>query len=202
MKFGKLLLAIVGATVLLGALSSVASARNFSISPGQEFIVLFRRLNFGGGIGGTVECEVLLSGTLHARTIAKEINSLIGYITSSTVLRCIRGSATVTQASLPWHRRYCGFTGILPNITTTTECITGAEYVIREPFGATCTVRRETSVSRGINTITAGVVTRTESTGSSRCTASGFEFNGTLSGSETNILTRLREGVRITVTLI
>jgi len=195
MKLSKLLLTIVAATVLLGGLNTSASARNFSGSE-QRNTGLWTRLDFSGGFG-TVECEVKLSGSLHTRTATKTVNSLIGYITEGTVLRCSRGSATINQASLPWHRRYRSFTGTLPNITGQSETITGAEWSAREPtFGITCTVPRATSSVIGTYTISGGTVTRADVSGSSPCGS----FTGSLAGSTTNVTNGA--GARITVTLI
>jgi len=195
MKICKLLLAVVGATVLLGALGSSASARNFN-AEGLTWQTLWTRMNFAGGFG-TVECEVKLSGSLHTRTATKTVNSLIGYITEGTVLRCSRGSATINQASFPWHRRYRGFTGTLPNITGLSETITGAEWQVREPtFGITCTVRRENSSMIRTYTLSSGTITRAEVSGESPCGS----FAGTLEGSTTNVTNGA--SARITVTLI
>ena len=197
MKLGKLLLAAVAAAVLTGAFVSSPSARNFSISE-QRNTVLWRSLVFTGGFG-EVACEVKVSGSFHGRTSAKTINSLSGYITEATVLRCRIGGATVSQASLPWHRRFRGFTGVLPNITGTSETITGAEWSIREPvFGIGCTVRRTESGSLiGTYTVSSGTVTRVETRSEgTRCEG----IAGTHTGTETNVTTP--GGARITVTLI
>jgi hypothetical protein len=194
MKFSKLLLIVVGAAVLLGALVSSASARNLSVSS-QTNTVLWRRMDFGGGFG-TVECEVKVSGSFHSRSIAKVV-TLVGYITEGTILRCARGGATVNQASLPWHRRYRSFAGTLPNITGASETITGVEFTIREPtFGITCTVARATSSTIGTATVSSGTITRADVSGTSRCGS----FEGTLSGSETNATNGA--GARVTLTLI
>jgi hypothetical protein len=196
MKVSKLLLVVVGAAVLLGAFVSSASARNLSTSS-QSNTVLWRSLRFSGGFG-TIECEVKVSGSFHSRTITKTVNSLVGYITEGAALRCASGGVTINQASLPWHRRYKAFTGTLPNITGETETITGIEWTVREPtFGITCTVRRETTSLIGTFTLSSGTVTRADVSGSTRC----GEFEGTLSGGETNALDRTG-GVRLTVTLI
>jgi len=194
MKLGKLLLVAVSAAVLMGALLvSTASARNRSISS-QTWTSLWRRMDFAGG-PGTIECEVKLSGSFHSRTITKTVNSLIGYITEGTVLRCIRGSMTINQASLPWHLRYRAFGGTLPNITSYSDTLTGAELRLREPlFGATCTVSNATWVR--ILVLSASVVSRTSQSGTNSC--SGLTV--TLSGEETNITNGA--GSRLTVTLI
>jgi len=195
MKLSKLLLTVVSATVLLGAFVTSASARNFSASE-QRNTALWTRLEYSGGFG-TVECEVKLSGSLHTRTATKTVNSLIGYVTEGTILRCARGSATINQASFPWHRRYRGFTGTLPNITSQSETITGAEWTIREPtFGITCTVSRANSSVIGTYTISGGTITRADVSGESPCGS----FTGRLAGSTTNVTAA--GGARITVTLI
>jgi len=197
MKLGKLLLTVVGATVLLGALVSSASARNFSLSE-QSGTALWRSLRFAGGFE-TIECEVRISGSFHTRTMTKTVGSLVGYVTEGTILRCSRGSATINRGSLPWHIRYRSFTGTLPNITGVSATTTGVEYTIREPiFGVTCTVRRETSSTIGSFTISGGTITRSDTSGSSPCGS----FTGTLSGGETNVTTTLTGTTRITITLI
>jgi len=195
MKLGKLLLVAVGASALLGALVSSASARSLEVSS-QTTTALWTALRFAGGFG-TIECEIRVSGSFHGRTSAKAVNSLSGYITEAVVLRCRTGGATINQASFPWHRRFRGFTGTLPNITGTSDTITGAEWSIREPvFGVTCTVRRESSSVIGTYTISSGTVTRAEVSGTSPCSG----FSGTLSGSTTNVTEG--RGARITVRLI
>ncbi len=195
MRLSKLLLVVVGATVLLGVLVSSASARNLSTSA-QSSTVLWRTLRFTGGFG-TVECELKASGSFHSRTIAKVV-ALVGYITEASVLRCSRGGATINQASLPWHRRYKGFTGSLPNITGESETISGVEWTIREPsFGVTCTVGSAGTSLIGNFVLSSGTVTRADVSGTNTC--GGVE--GTVSGGETNALDRAG-GARLTITLI
>jgi hypothetical protein len=179
MKLGKLLLAVVGATVLLGTLVASASARNLELS--QTNTALWSRMDFRG-IFGTVECEVRFTGSFHSRTMTKTVNSLIGYITEATVLRCSRGGMTIRQESLLWHRRYRSFIGTLPNITGLTETVTGAEWQI-ELFGFPCTVRRETSSMIRTYSVVSGTVTTGEVSGTSSCSGS----NATLSGATTNV---------------
>jgi hypothetical protein len=195
MKLSKLIVTIVGATVLLGALVSSASARSFSLSS-QAKTILWRRMDFISA-AGNVECEVNLSGSFHTRTFTKTVNSLIGYLTEGAVLRCANGGATLNQSSLPWHLRYRGFTGTLPNMNSQSATVTGAEWTIRSGI-VTCTVRRETSSTTITYTIGAGgVITRADISGT--CSCSGF--NTTISGGETNVLERIG-GARITVRLI
>ena len=196
MKLSKLLLAVVGATMLLGALVSTGSARNLSFSS-QSFRATWTRWDFFGSFG-TQECEIVVRGSFHTRSIAKVVGTLIGYITEANINRCFWGSATLNRGSLPWHRRYRSFVGTLPNITGFAETITGAEWTIREPtFGITCTVRRESSSTIATYTLAAGgVVTRADISGRSPCGS----FTGSLSGSTTAVDNNA--GTRITVTLI
>jgi predicted RNase H-like HicB family nuclease len=195
MKVSKLLLAVVGAAVLLAALVASASARSLE-SSSQTSTVLWRRTSFAVSGETLAECEIKLSGSLHARTFAKTVGSLIGYITESVVLRCARGGMTINQASLPWHRRYRAFAGTLPNILTQSETISGAEWAIREAFGLTCTVRRESSELIRTYTLSSGTVTGAEVTGHGLC----LGLEGALSGSETNVTNG--SGARLTLRLI
>jgi hypothetical protein len=193
MKLGKLLLAVMGATVLLGALVASASARNLEGT--QSNSATWARMDFRG-IFGTFECEVKLSGSFHERTSAKSVGSLLGYITEATVVRrCTRGSMTIRQESLPWHRRYRSFIGTLPNITGLAETVTGAEWRI-ENFGFNCTVGRESSSMIHTYIVSSGRITSVEVSGTSSCSGS----SQTLSGSTTNVTNG--SGGSVTVRLI
>jgi len=199
MKLSKLLLAVVGATVLLGALVSSASARNLRVSS-RSNRASWTRMDFAGGFG-TIECEVVLEGTYHETTSVKSVGSLLGYITAANVTRCARGSATVNRESLPWHRRYSAFTGRLPLITGLVETVIGAEFRLRDPAtNVTCNVRRETSSTIGTYTLSAGAVSRADVSGTSVCRGNFIQIEGELSGGTTNVDDRA--GNRITVTLI
>jgi hypothetical protein len=137
MKTCKLLLAAAGATVLLGTLVSSAAARNFSIS-NQNIRASFSSVVFSGF--GNTRCHLTLEGSLHSRTMPKVSGSLIGYITSAVLGPCATGTATISRERLPWHVRYHGFIGALPNITSLITHVIGASFRIREPFGITCHV--------------------------------------------------------------
>jgi len=194
MKFSKPLLAIVGATVLLGALVTSASAAHLELSS-QTNKITWTRWNFRGGFG-TISCEIALSGSFHSRTIAKTVQ-LLGYITAATFTRCSSGGVTVNQASLPWHREYRSFAGTLPNITGIEERVTGAEWTMREPsFGVTCTVRREQSSTILTYALSSGVVTLAAVSGISPCGS----FSGTIEGSTERV--ENGSGARVTIRLI
>src|SRR5215216_7887633 len=121
---------------MLAAFVGTANARSLSTSS-QTFRAGFDRLDFISAF--SLECPATLEGSLHSRTIAKVAGNLIGYITRAVLGRCIRGSATILTASLPWHVRYVGFEGTLPAIGRLLTNVSGSQFQIREPtFGITC----------------------------------------------------------------
>jgi hypothetical protein len=198
MKLGKLLLAAVGATVLLGALVTSASARNLRFSSVDKR-ASWTRMDFTGGFG-TIECEVVLEATFHVTTTIKSIGLLLGYATSGNINRCARGGATINRGSLPWHIRYAGFTGRLPLIGTITENIIGAEFRMRDPgTGVTCNVVAGTSTTVATYTLSAGTIARADVSGASVCRGI-VEIEGELRGGTTNVDNRA--GSRVTITLI
>ncbi|MFL5817252.1 MAG: hypothetical protein ACJ76L_06580 [Conexibacter sp.] len=194
MKLGKMMVAVVGATVLLASVVGMASARNLSTSS-QGLRASFARLDFVGGFG-TAECEVVVEGSFHSRTIVKSVGTLSGFITAANITRCIRGGATVLRETLPWHIRYAGFAGTLPNITSITATISGIAFRIREPaFGVTCLA----------TTSGASIVFHREASGATTSVTAGATnscsgVNGTLNGNTTAVDNG--SGARITVTLI
>jgi hypothetical protein len=139
MKGCKLLLAAVGATVLLGALVSGASARNLSVS-NQNIRASFSSVRFSGGFGNT-QCHLTIEGSFHSRTMAKTAGTLMGYVTSAILGPCVSGTATVSRETLPWHVRFSGFNGNLPNITSLINHVVGVSWRIREAGGITCHFR-------------------------------------------------------------
>jgi len=110
----KLILAGLGATLLMAFAIGAASARNLSIS-NQQIRGTFSDLEFRSPFGRN-DCRVTLEGSLHARTIAKSPNALLGYVTRVIAGQCTLGTTVLTE-TLPWHVRYVGFSGRLPDIT-------------------------------------------------------------------------------------
>jgi hypothetical protein len=141
MKPFKLLVAAAGATVLLSALVSSASARNFSIS-NHSIRSSWREVIFNGLFGET-NCQVTLEGSLHSSTMAKVIGTLMGYITSAILGPCSVGTATIHRESLPWHVKYSGFEPRLPEIRSLIVHVLGVRFSVREPGGITCTATSE-----------------------------------------------------------
>jgi hypothetical protein len=139
MRRRRLLLAIIGATVLLGGLTGSASARSLSFSS-QTMRATFSTVSFEGPFG-TTNCAVTLESSMHTRTIPKLSGWLLGYITRADLGPCSTGTATILRETLPWHMRYESFAGTLPNITSIRAQVVGVSFRVREPNTITCLVR-------------------------------------------------------------
>jgi len=195
MKLGKLLIAVVAATVVLGALAGPASARNISISSVFKRAI-WSRIDFAGGFG-TVECELVLELTWHSRTFPKVVGTLLGYVTAGTITRCARGGATINRETLPWHDRYASFGGTLPNILFFIKTLSGLSWRVREPtFGVTCQVTGASANVSYARTTATGAVASASVSGTAPCSG----ISGTLSGTTTNVDDRA--GNRLTILLI
>jgi hypothetical protein len=200
-KFGRTLAALVGATAVLAALTSAAAARSLSTS-NQQLRATFARVEMGGE-AGIARCALTLEGSFHERTTAKVAERLVGYVTRATLGACETGSATVLTETLPWHVRYRGFTGTLPNITSIEAKIVGAAVRAREPLGFTCLIRStetEPTTAR-FTRESLGALTSATIAGE---IASGIECSGArglVIGTSTT-LTVLNSTSRITISLI
>jgi len=142
MKLYKVILASIGVTMLLGALVSSASARNFEVS-NQRTRGIFTNVEFHLP-GATTRCALTLEGSMHNRTMAKVAGSLIGYVTRADLGACTAGTATILTTTLPWHVRYSGFQGTLPEINSVITHIIGASWRVREAEGIACLSRSST----------------------------------------------------------
>ena len=139
MKLWKLLLASVGATVLLGALVSTASAGRFEVS-NQRIRAIFRAVEFHLP-ESTTRCELTIEGSLHSRTTVKRLGTLLGYITRADLGACAAGTATIQQLTLPWHVRYSGFSGTLPEISSIITHVIFVGFRVGESGGTACLAR-------------------------------------------------------------
>lgn len=183
MKLCKVLIAVASTMIVLGTLAGFGSARQLSFSE-TRLTATFARASFSGGFG-TVRCNLTLASSLHSRTIPKILESLIGYITEASVGACEAGSATILRETLPWHQRYTGFEGTLPNFRGFGTKIIGAGFRIQEPeFTFECLVTTTTSnpITQTRNFI-AGALTSIGLGGSIACWFS----TGTLGGSSNSI---------------
>lgn len=200
MRACKLLIAVVSASLLMGALVSAASARSISTSS-QTVRATFRELRFEGAFG-TVNCQLTVEGSMHTRTIAKVANALTGYITSATLGTCASSTASILRETLPWHVQYSSFTGTLPNILSVTHNFIGVAFRIRETFGVTC-LARSTAANpiRGTLRISAGVIVGARVGGTVPTGPECFSTSGTFSSDEGRV-TVLNSATAITIRLI
>ena len=197
-------LTILGATVILCAQIGAASARNLSLS-NQTFRSTFREMRFIGS-GRTLTCAMTLEGSFHARTVAKVLNTLMGFITRAAFneASCLNATFRVRTETLPWHVRYLGFTGTLPNFR---EVLVNFERfgfdVTAEFVGFSVTCSYRTTPVRGSFTREAGgALTESRIAGSGLVPDQGFPCGeGALEARSTS-LTVLNSTTRITVTLI
>jgi hypothetical protein len=201
----KLILAGLAAALMMAFAANSASARNFSISHGELFTASWRALRFQASGATAGECDVTLEGSFHYRTALKVRESLLGYITHAIVNNCVGGgSATVLTTNLPWHIRYQGFEGTLPNITGIRLRLLLAEFNFKDRiFGATCTTRTTlTNPVEGVARLSVGTERRlvtgltADPVARIACGVLNGAFEGTaavreLPGGNTNILVRL-----------
>ncbi len=211
---GRLLLASLAATLLLGLAVGSASATRLAVSnQGIRVVFLLTEANGGGpfemsnNVGlPTVRCALTLEGTLHSRTITKTSGLLIGYITRAAFdgTHCLGGSATVDSTSLPWHVRYQSFTGVLPAITAVTVQIIGFKYSFTPTGGPTCNTRSTAAQPFTFRFGVGGGELREVTGGGSIALEGGglCAFGTATFGGNTKLVTLLGAVTRITITLV
>jgi len=210
-KFSRVILGLLGAIILLVALSGLASARNLS-SSSQTIRATWRTMEFREPLGAIVQCEVTLEGSLHSRTIAKGSYNLIGNITRAELVEgnCVGGTATIRRESLPWNVRYQAFEGTLPRIVKLITLIAGASFRVRGRFGTCEFTTRENLTEHGKGTFfretATGALTSVEVGGeinsNDNCGPFGERIRGTLRSASNSLSVLGNEATRITVTLI
>jgi hypothetical protein len=143
MHRARLIATTMAAAVVLAAMVATASAQRFE-SSNQSIRATYPQLRFTLSVEEiTVTCPITIEGTFHSRTIAKEAERLVGYITRAirNEERCVfTGGAegfTMDSTSLPWHIRYESFTGTLPTITRFGVRSIGHRFRFRA-IGVTC----------------------------------------------------------------
>ncbi len=203
------LLAIAGATVLLAALVSAASANHIS-SSSRTIRATWRTMEFIPPVGETVRCPVTLEGSLHSSTIAKVVGALIGYITRASIISsgCAGGHATILTSTLPWHVRYRGFAGTLPNITRIETGVIGSSFLVEGTFGIEClyvSSASEPTIGNYVVNSSTHAITGAEVSGeinsTTGCGIFGEHIRGKLAGTSATI-SQLGSTAGITVTLI
>ena len=145
MQTRAILSALVAAVVLALAVGS-ASANELAYSEDQ-YDIRWAALEFTPTAGSIMRCPLTLLGSFHTRTIDKAEGALIGDI-DHAVLRggsgageCTGGTATILNASLPWHVTYESFTGELPDIDSYRIILVGASFEIINSLGINCLAR-------------------------------------------------------------
>ena len=137
LSVAKTLIAVTAVSVAMGVLVGTATANRLAAST-QTLTVTWTAVTFTDAFGGTLQCPLTLAGSLHSRTITKVAGALIGFINRASFGVCSSGSATVLQAALPWHVRYLGFSGVLPNITSVRTNVIGAALRFVTSTGVPC----------------------------------------------------------------
>lgn len=204
-KLQRTLLGLASAAVLLAALVSTASARNYSTT-NQSLRATFREFRFVLP-GATTNCQLTIEGSFHHRTAAKVIGSLVGVLTRVTLGPCASGTATILQETLPWHALYSGFTGALPNITTLRANLPNAALRVREAGGIAC-LARSSVAEPVVGTFDRDTVTGALTTGEGNTRGEGIRTGaeclgvaGTFS-TDRGPMTLPGAATRITITLI
>lgn len=167
LKYSRTLLALVGATVAMGALVATASANRLALNS-TSIRATWTSMTFTA-LEITVRCRVTLEGTQHSATITKSAGALIGYITGATVdeANCTGGRARANTETLPWHVTYESFTGTLPNIEAISTRVAGGTFEINTPLTlGNC--RYEGSNTGRYNREARGVLTTVEVIGTAR----------------------------------
>ena len=196
-------------TLILTLAIANASANRLSATSSRLWRVTWTSLKLLNNVNSnTVLCPVTLEGSFHSATIVKTLNSLIGYVKRAAVnnTACTGGHTTINQASLPWHIRYRGYSGVLPNITLIILGLVGVRFEI-ETGGFTCNVTTTASNPFiGRLTLNSGVVTSLTPEPNARIPLEGGVCGlGSASFTEPSQTLTEEEGAgtaRITVTLI
>jgi hypothetical protein len=202
----KLILAGLTAALVMAFATTNATARNISISHNELFNATWSQIRFVSGGTTAGECDITLEGSFHYRTFIKLRETLVGYITRAIAGNCRTGSATVLTTNLPWHIRYQGFQGTLPNISGIRFRLILAEFRIRTSAGVECLARSASlEPTEGVANLTNGterrLVTGVTLDNRARILCRGiFEVSGSFEGTgvvrelpngNTNLLVRL-----------
>jgi hypothetical protein len=132
---GKLVLAGLAASLLMGLAVSSASAGKLSLS-NTKFRITWKELEFNvPSVPAAVLCDVTIEGSFHSATLRKVEGALIGAFTRAILKNesCFAGHATLLQETLPWHFTYDGFSGTLPRIEAVFVLV--RRYAIRLDIG-------------------------------------------------------------------
>jgi len=138
MSFGrKLVLAMLVALVLLGAISGSAPASRW-IAPngGGRFVTAssFAITFTDEEATFSIVCEIEMLVSLHS-VFVKTSGSLIGNVQEVRIRNCRGGTVTFLALSLPMHVTYVSFSGTLPNITSVRMQFNRYGFLVSAFFG-------------------------------------------------------------------
>lgn len=207
----KLLLAGIIAALVLGTLVDAAPANRLSLS-GQQWRAVWGNLRFLSAFA-SLECHVTLEGSFHSRTLSKVLEQLIGYVSKATIdeTHCTGGSARALTEMLPWHVRYNGFSGSLPEINELHLRVVNFAFLI-QVNGTSCLYRSTASsplrgwihlVESGIRPLRVAERLRIDETASIPLSSGGFLCSSAFRwGGTSNQLTEGPTTTKITITLV
>jgi hypothetical protein len=188
------------ATLFMALAVGPAQARNLSLS-NQTIRMTFNNLELVAEGLSTMTCHVTLEGSFHTRTFAKVAGALVGYLTRATTGSC-NNPVTILTATLPWHVRYEGFSGTLPNITLIIARISGAAFSLEPGVGIRCLATAELRL-RAVRNVTTQELTGIEVPLQNVPLTGAFcPSEGSLRSRENGSVTILNSTTRISVHLI
>lgn len=140
MKTKWLLLALTAVLALSIGAGTASANRSLAVEPGGA-ILAEGPLTFSSNAGrDQIISSVTLHGSLHRELINKLRGELVGFITGVLIELCRtnrEGTSCVVRSNLrlPWHIRYEGFRGTLPNITGILLLLEGFFLIEARAFG-------------------------------------------------------------------
>lgn len=195
----KLALIGLGATLLMAFAIGTASARNLSIS-NQNIRMTFNNIELGIEGVSTTSCHVTLEGSFHSRTLPKTPETLVGLLTRVANGSC--NNPVTILGTLPWHIRYTGFSGTLPNITLIIARAIGASFQVEPGLGIRCLMRNNLQF-RAIRNTASGELSGIEiPTQEVSLTGAFCPATGALASNGNGSIMLLGATTRLTVTLI
>ncbi len=202
LRIGKLTLAALTATMLLGLAVSNASANHLSTNE-LGFRITWASLEFSETVFRIgIRCPVTLEGAFSSATIAKVTGAAIGSVNRVTVRNesCTGGHATALTERLPWRITYEAFTGTLPRITGIKVLLIRPAFRIEVAGIINCLSEPARILGIIIGAIEAGGAFKPESLTPEREVNRCGEINGVFGG--TGVVSRAGSTARTLITLI
>lgn len=208
----RLLFAGLTAALLLSAAVSTASGSRLSTNE-TRFRTVWTNLALESS-QATISCPVTLEGSFHSSTIAKVANALIGRVSRASVRgalaagSCTGGSATINQASLPWHITFKVIKGALPRFEAILVNLIGVRFTVDPLSGFLPACNSTTTIENpavgDIQVEANGLVTglRADETAEIPLEGGFCAFGGSGHFSGTGRVSRLGNTTNIRVTLI